>query len=160
MSGNELTDKSEFTQKSQSNTPGWYWTVSTVALIWNLLGVVAFIGHISMTPEMIAQMPVEQQALYQNTPGWVDIAFALGVFGGVLGSIGLLMRKTWSLPILSLSLVGVLLQNLYTFFLSDTFAVMGPLAMILPILVILIAIGLVIFSKSMIKKGIIRSSRS
>ncbi len=44
--------------------------VTIVALVWNILSVVAFIIHITMTPEMIAKLPGAEQSLYANPPIW------------------------------------------------------------------------------------------
>ena len=44
---------------------------------------------------------------------WVTGAFAIAVFGGTLGCIGLLMLKSWSKLLLLISLLGVLAQDVW-----------------------------------------------
>tara|TARA_B100000795_G_C22720086_1_gene407055 strand:+ start:310 stop:471 length:162 start_codon:yes stop_codon:yes gene_type:complete len=46
-----------------------------------------------MTDEAKALLTEAEKALYDNVPIWVTAAFAIAVFGGVLASIALLMRK-------------------------------------------------------------------
>ncbi len=131
--------------------PTWYWVVAIVALLWNLMGLLAFFGQVTMTPETIAELPEEQQPLYENIPVWVNIAFACAVIGGTLGCVGLLMRRKWALPVLVLSLLGVLVQMSHSFFMSDAIAVLGPTALVMSLLVIIIGIllfGLAQFSIS------------
>jgi len=123
--------------------PSWFKVVAIIALIWNLLGVLAFVGQMMITPEMLAELPVAEQELYTSTPQWATAAFALAVFFGTLGSLLLLMKKAMSTPILIFSLVGVAVQLLHAFFLSKSLEVLGPTSLIMPVLVILIAVYLV-----------------
>ena len=73
--------------------PRWFNVVAILAVIWNLLGVMAFVNHMMMTPEMIAALPIAEQNLYATVPLWATAAFAVAVFAGALGSLALLMKK-------------------------------------------------------------------
>ena len=70
-----------------------FWIIAVIALIWNLMGVMAYLGQAYMTDEAKALLTEAEKALYDNVPIWVTAAFAIAVFGGVLASIALLMRK-------------------------------------------------------------------
>ncbi|KXI27125.1 hypothetical protein [Paraglaciecola hydrolytica] len=142
-------------QTTTEQTPqiaGWFKPVAIVLLIWNLLGLLAFIQHLMLTPEHIAALPVAEQALYQNNPLWITIAFACAVFGGVLGCLALVLKKAWAIPLLWLSLLGVLAQNFHSFFMSEVLEVYGVTALIMPTLVILISIYLCYLSHSAVKR--------
>ena len=134
--------------ENRKDVPRWFTITAVVAIIWNLLGVSAFIMQMLMTPEMLAQLPPEERALYESIPVWVTVAFAVAVFGGVLGSLGLVLRKVWSLLFLWLSLFAVLAQNAYGLLMSDVLAVRGPQALVMPSLVILVAILLVLMARN------------
>ncbi|TQV88503.1 hypothetical protein [Aliikangiella coralliicola] len=123
--------------------PTWFWVVSGLALVWNLLGVMAFVGQMMMTPEMMAELPQAEQELYAATPAWANIAFGFAVWGGALGAVALLMKKSWATPLFIISLTAVLVQMYYAFFISKSFEVFGPGRMIMPVMVIVIAIALV-----------------
>ena len=127
--------------------PKWYWVVSIVALIWNLMGLMAYVMQMTMSDTTLQQFPAERQELYNTMPGWVKIAFGVAVIGGAIGCGCLIARKRWALPILVLSLLGVLVQMSYIFFLSNTLAVMGPSAFVMPLFVIVIGALLVWFAK-------------
>lgn len=73
-----------------------FWIISVLALLWNLLGVMAYIMQVTMTPEALQALPAEQQALYTNVPAWATAAFAVAVWGSTLGCILLLLRKKLS----------------------------------------------------------------
>jgi hypothetical protein len=137
----------EMNEKNTSQPPVWFWIVSGTALVWNLLGLMAFVMQVTMSEAAMAELPVEQQELYKNMPSWVNIAFGVAVVGGTIGSIGLLLRKKWTFQVFVVSLVGVLAQMSYLFFLSDTIQVMGAASIVMPIGIVVIGIGLIVFSK-------------
>ena len=133
--------------------PTWFWVVSGIALVWNLLGLLAYTGHMMQGPEEFAKMPEAERLLYESIPAWATGAFTLAVFGGVIGSIGLIMRKAWSGIAFIASLAGVVLQQIHSFFLSNTFEVIGQEQMVGPIVVLIGAIALVWFSNMVKSKG-------
>jgi len=109
--------------------PTWFWVISIGALLWNLLGLGAFLSNaVFMTPESLAAMTPEQQELYVNTPSWANVAFGVAVICGVLGSIGLLLKQDWAAPVFVISLLGLLVQMFYAYVMVDSFAVYGAAA--------------------------------
>lgn len=126
--------------------PSWFKVAAIVALVWNLLGVMAFVGHMMMTPEMVAELPQAEQDLYASVPLWATIAFTVAVFAGALGSVALIMKKPICYSLFIASLVGVLVQMFHSFFISNSYEVYGPGGTIMPIIVIVIALLLVGFS--------------
>jgi len=128
--------------------PSWFKIVAIIALIWNLLGVLAFVGQMLITPEMVSALPIAEQELYANTPLWATTAFAIAVFSGAFGSLFLLMRKSIATPLLTFSLVGILVQNVHSFFISNSIEVYGPGGMIMPVMIILLAIYLIWLAKN------------
>lgn len=132
--------------KSIAAIPSWFIYVAFFALIWNVMGVIAFISQITMTAEMLAKLPQAEQDLYANIPLWATIAFALAVWGGLLGCIALMLKKSIACQLFVLSLIGVCVQMFHSFFISNSFDVFGPGGAIMPVMVIIIAIALVRFS--------------
>lgn len=139
--------------EAQTKTPKWYMPVVVLAFLWNLLGILAYIMQVSMTPELMAELPEAQRNLYESTPSWVTGAFAVAVFGGALGCLLLILKKGLAVPVLMVSLIAVLVQMSYVFLLSDTIAVMGAGSMIMPLVVIAIAIYLVLLGRSAKSRG-------
>ena len=129
-----------------SATPNWFKPALWAALIWNLLGVFAFIMHLMMTPEMISKLPLDQQAAYSNVPSWSTIAFAVAVFGGTLGCILLLAKNALATPTFALSLVAIFIQQFYNFIVINSIKMLGISAVFMPILVIVIAFLLLYLS--------------
>jgi hypothetical protein len=135
--------------------PTSFWIVASVALVWNLLGVIAYLGTVMMTPEALAALPAEQQALIASTPKWATAAFAIAVWGGTLGCVLLLLRKKWATTVLIISFLGIVMQMVHAFFIANSIEVYGPGGMIMPAMVLIIGAWLVWYSKGAEKKGLI-----
>lgn len=127
--------------------PTWYWIVAVIALIWNLMGVMAFVSQSMMTPEMLELLPDDQREAYQNTPMWSTIAFATAVFGGTLGSITLLMRNKLSNLLFMISFLGIMIQQVYNFVVIDSIAMFGGGAVIMPIMVVVGGVLLIMLAR-------------
>ncbi len=132
---------------NSSKPPVWFWIVSTLALLWNLSGVLNYLMQAFATPEMLAAMPEHQREYMEQTPSWVIGCFAIAVWGGTIGSILLLIRKRVAYTLLIISFVGVLGQVSYSLLLSNAIEVYGPSGMVLPILIIGIGLYLIYFAK-------------
>ena len=133
-------------EESITTVPKWFMIVAVVLLVWNLLGVMAYIMQVMMSPETLAALPQEQRQLYENTPAWATAAFAVAVNFGALGCVLLLLRKNLAGLFLQLSLAGVLVQMFHSFFMSKSFEVFGPGGLVMPVMVIFIAIYLVVLA--------------
>jgi hypothetical protein len=137
------------TQTSDTTTiPRWFWIVSTILLLWNLMGVMAFIQNLMITAEQIALMPADEQALYNEMPTWATAAFACAVFGSSLGCMLLLLKKSIALQVLIVSLLAIIIQMFHSLFIMNSVAVYGPGAMVMPIMVMLIGVYLVFLANS------------
>ncbi len=138
---------------NSNNAPKWFIIVAALALVWNLFGVMAFVMHANMSPDAIAALPEAERALYESYPMWALIAFACAVFGGVLGSLLLVLKKSLAVPVLLISLIGVLVQMGHSFLIARSHEVYGPESIALPILVLVIAIYLVMLAGKAKKRG-------
>ncbi|MDF1661344.1 MAG: hypothetical protein P1V97_06210 [Planctomycetota bacterium] len=133
--------------ETENKSSGTFNALSILAILWNLMGVLAFVAQQTMPIEELTKVPAEQE-LFKSYPLWATIGFGFGVFGGFLGSITLLLRKSIAVPLLVASLAGVLVQQSFMYFFSDTLKVMGPSSAIMPTVVLVIAIALIPFAKS------------
>ncbi|HET7603790.1 MAG TPA: hypothetical protein VFK36_12280 [Gemmatimonadales bacterium] len=136
-----------------NTTPGWFKVVAVVALLWNLLGCFAFATDLSMSPEDIARMSPSQQELYDARPGWALAATGLAVIAGALGSIGLLLRKKWAVPLFLLSLIGIIAQDFGLFVLAGGATRAGPVPLVLQTLVLAFAVWLLLLSRKGVARG-------
>ena len=133
--------------------PIWFWIIAGVALIWNLMGVSAYIMQVTMSAEILSSLPEAERALYENVPVWATGAFALAVFGGAIGCVLLLLRRNLSVPVFGASFAGVIVQMIYNFGIANSIAVYGPGSMLMPVMVVIIGAFLIWYSMSAKGKG-------
>jgi len=133
-----------------------YWVVAGLAFVWNLMGVGAYISQSMMSDAQIVETyGAEQATMMMAQPAWYTAVFALAVFGGAIGCLGLLLRKSWALWPLVMSLLCVIIQNIY-FGMNGVFENVhgGQWAMI--ILIPVVAVFLVWFARKRIADGTLR----
>jgi hypothetical protein len=125
-----------------------FWIIGGAALLWNLIGLMFYYMQVTMTPADLAVFTENQQAFLMNAPIWATSAHAIAVNAGILGSLLLLLRRAWAVPLLMLSLAGIVVQDLHAFVLGDGLDVWGSEAIILPAIVAVIAVALVWYSRA------------
>ncbi|WP_298366839.1 hypothetical protein [uncultured Lutibacter sp.] len=130
-----------------------FWLIGIIALFWNIMGVMAYLMQAFITDEAKALLPEPEQAYYNGIPVWVTAAFAIAVFSGLLGCIALLLKRKIAYLLFIISLITVIIQFIYNFFIQEFMDVSGFSKIIMPIIVMLIAFFLVWYSKECIKKG-------
>ena len=81
-----------------------FWIVGAVGLIFNLMGCINFFSQ--MNAEMVTSMPEAYRAIVESRPAWATGAFAIAVFGGALGALLLLLKKSAAVYVFIASLVG------------------------------------------------------
>ena len=136
-----------------TSPPKWYTVVAIVALLWNLLGCFAFLSDLMIRPEDIARLTADQQALYTSRTWWSIAANAMAVLGGAVGSLGLILRKRWTMLLLISSFVGLIIQDFGLFIIVNGAKLAGPVAIALQSFVFLIAIGLISLARMAANRG-------
>lgn len=143
-------------KRSQLRSVHWsFWLIAVLLLLWNAMGVLNYLVQ-TMNPEAVAAMPESHQALIEQRPAWATGAFALAVFGGVIGCLFLLCRLRIALYFFWVSLVCVIVQMIPTIQLASTFEFsIFELVMTLA-LPLLIAMFLVWYTRRAIRRRQIR----
>lgn len=129
-----------------------FWIIGVLALLWNLMGVMAYLGQAYITDEALSLLSNPEQQYYKNVASWATAAYATAVYGGFLGCVTLLLRRKIATTLFVISLLGVLVQATYNFFIQEYMAV-EPIQMGMSILIIALAIFLVWYAKDATKKG-------
>lgn len=94
-----------------SPMPRWLLVVSFLGILWNVYGVYQYAGTFTKAGQvaMTAGMTDAQAAVYLSLPSWVSVVFAVGVFGGLVGSIAMALRRNIAGRALVASLAGYIL---------------------------------------------------
>ena len=111
-----IGEKRMVTVVSEIRTPKWYRVAAWLAVLWMVAGAAAFVMDLMTDEAALARMPQAQREIYESRPTWLFIVYAIAVVAGLVGAIGLVLRKTWAVPALAVSLAAVVIQFGFTLF--------------------------------------------
>lgn len=114
------------------------WVVALLAVLWNAFGVVQYLSSVGVFGDPTTGLSEAERAAISSIPAWITGAFAIGTFAGLIGSVGLLLRKAWAQLVLIVSLMALLVLEGWTIFLSGALEAFG--GPVLPIVVTAVAI--------------------
>ena len=128
---------------SSIKAPIWFLIIAILAVLWNAMGVMAYISMAFMSNEDFLKLPEIQQTLQNAMPSWAKAAFAIAVFAGFLGCLLLVFKKSIAVLTLVLSLVAVLVQQFNFIFLQNGFDYVDSSAKSMTIMIVVVAFLLV-----------------
>ena len=134
-----------------------FWIISGIALLWNAMGCYQWFVEYGFYTNPESRITIEEavRPMYDSQPIWLYVVFAIAVLAGLIGSIGLLLRKSWSDPVFLISLISVIILHGYTIIATDHIQQLGTDALVIPILVILLAAFLLYYAKKNKALGIL-----
>jgi len=141
---------------STTKPPVWFWIIAVVALVWNAMGIMQYLGQAYSTESFRSQYTSEQLEMISNTPSWAIAAFAIAVFAGFLASVLLLLKKKFAYTLFLFSLLGIIVQLYHNLVVVDSVDIYGPAAAVMAIMILVFGVLLLLFSKYAIKKGWLR----
>ncbi len=148
---------SEAPQSPPPRTPWQLWVVGILALLWNAMGAIDYLMTETKNPSYMSQFTAEQLEYFYGMPAWVVSGWAIAVWGAVLGSILLLMRRALAYPVFIVSFVGLLVTMLHNLVLAPGPAEMRtPGAMAFTAAIVVVSILLIVFSGMQKKRGVLR----
>ena len=143
--------------------PGHLWAVGVVSLLWNGFGAYDYIMSQTRNQDYMAAMTepfgfsaAEAVAYFDSFPLWADAARAVGVWGSVLGSVLLLARRRHAGTAFIVSLGGLVVAMIYQFGNPLPGATDSTISLVFTILITLIMLGLIWYSKRMAARGVLR----
>lgn len=93
-------------------TPWHIWVIGGIALLWNGIGVMAFLATVTGSIDP-ANYPPEQIEFFNNTPLWANAFWAVGVFFALFGSLALLLRHRTAVLLFGISIIGLIGSTAY-----------------------------------------------
>jgi len=145
-------------QQAAPATPWHLWIVAILSLIWNAGGGYDFVMTNIRDVDYLDAVGVGagvMQAI-DAMPVWAMVAWAVGVWGAVAGSLLLLMRSRFALHAFAASLVGLAGSTAYQLGadLPDEMTTPGVIAMTLAIWAA--AVLLFVYARRMEMRGVLR----
>jgi hypothetical protein len=144
-------------QAVSARAPVHLWLVGIVSLLWNCFGCYQYLMVNLKNQAFMAGVPTDQVAYMDSLPSWLTAFWAIGVWGGLAGSILLLVRSRYSVWAFALSFVGAVVGLGYQMFMTQRPASMTEGAMAaIPWAIILFAAFLFWYSWKAEKTGVLR----
>jgi hypothetical protein len=129
-----------------------FWAIGAVTLIWNVMGVMNY--FMQMNAGALASFPESHRAIIEGRPAWATGGFAIAVFGGALGCLLLLFRKSAAYYVFIASLLGAIVTMIHTIRIAGPTTGFGPFEIVMMILMPLaVAAFLIWYSKQAERKG-------
>lgn len=136
-------------EKSTSAAHWSFWLIAALFLLWNSLGVSAYFAE--MYPASLQDEAY--RAMVESRPAWATSAFAIAVWGGVLGCLLLLLRKSAAFYVFVASLIGVIVQMAWNLGIAESTMSYGPAQIAMTVMIPAISVFLVWYSKFASGKG-------
>jgi len=142
--------------KPYARAPWHLWVVGIAALLWNAVGALDYVMTQTRNAQYMAAFTAEQLAFFYGLPAWTVAAWAIAVWGGVLGSLLLLLRKSLAVWIFLASLAGVVLTTIQNYVLSNGMEIMGgPGAAVFAAVIFVVAVALYVYARAMAARRVL-----
>jgi len=138
-----------------AKTPVHLWIVSILSILWNSGGAYDYIATQYRIESYMNKFTPEQLEYFYAFPAWMDAAWAVGIWGGLLGSVALLLRKAWAVLLFGASILGLAVSTVYNFVLSDGAAAMGEGAATFTGIIWIIALFLYFYAQATAKRKVL-----
>lgn len=94
--------------------PWWYWLIAVLGVLWSLGGAMDYIMTQTRNDAYLSQIPQPLLDYFLNMPTWLEVFWALAVWGGLLGWLLMLFRSRFAVPAFIVSLLSMLVNFGYT----------------------------------------------
>jgi len=136
-------------------TPAHLWVIGVLSLLWNAMGAFDYLATQLKLEFYMAQFTQEQLDYFYGIPAWAISGWAIAVWFSLAGSVGLLLRKSWSMWAFGIAIAGMLVSTINSYLLSDGLEMMGTGGLIFSVVIWIIAIGLFLYARAMSAKGVL-----
>ena len=139
-------------------TPKHLWIVGILSLLWNAFGAYDYtMSHVGGR-EYFETMGLDAAAYawFEALPAWSVAAWAVGVWGSVVGSILLLVRSRHAATAFLLSAIGAAISFGYQFTSERPASLEGGMATVMPILIMIAIVAQWYYARRQAAAGVLR----
>lgn len=140
-------------------TPKHLWAIGILSLLWNAFGAydytMSHVGGLAYFETM--GLDAAAFAWFEAMPAWATAAWAIGVWGSVLGSILLLGRSRHAVTAFLLSIVGAVVSFGYQFASPARPASLDEgAAAIMPVVIVVLIVAQWYYARRQAAAGVLR----
>ncbi len=137
-------------------TPRHLWAVGVIALLWNAMGGYDFVMTQTENEAYMSNFTPEQLEFFYGFPSWLVAFWAIAVWGGVIGTVLLLLRKRFAVEAFLLSLIAMVVTTFHNYVLSNGFEVSGDaFSLAFTAVIFLAAVALLLYARAMHQRGVL-----
>jgi hypothetical protein len=140
----------------RSRTPVHLWIVGVLALLWSLMGAFDYLATQLRLEFYMSQFTEQQLDYFYGFPAWAVAGWAIAVWAGLAGAVGLMCRRKWSVWAFAVSLAGMMVSSIYTLVLSRGTEMMGAGGTVFTVVVWAFSIFLLLYARAMATRRILR----
>jgi len=148
---------SEIPSQTNNRAPWHLWTVGIIGLLWSSIGAMDFVMTQMENEAYMSAFTEEQLKFFYGLPAWTIVAWAIAVWGGVVGSLFLLLRNQNAAWVFLVSLIAMVLTAIQNYGLSNGMEVMGDaLSLIFTGIIFVASVGLYMYARAMQTNGLLK----
>lgn len=137
-------------------TPKHLWIVGTLGLLWDAVGAFDYLMTQTRNEAYMSNFTPEQLEFFYGFPAWLVAFWAVAVWGGVAGSVLILLRKRWAAPVLLASFASMVVTAIHNFGVANGLEVMGTGGAVFSVLIFAFALALWLYARAMVQRGVLR----
>ena len=134
-----------------------FWILGALFVIWNGFGCAAYLMDVTASDAKYAELYGEAMlAVRDKFPVWSLYAYAIAVWGGLLAAVLYLLRKRLAVTVFVISLIAGLISFSWSIMNAEARTASGDKFWVMPMLVLVLGLIEIFWSRKMAAKGIIR----
>ena len=145
----------ERADRPPSRTPWHLWLVGGLGLLFNSIGAFDYLMMQTRNEAYLGRFGPEQLEALYGFPAWLVAAWALAVLGGTLGVLLLLLRRSLAVPVLLVSLVGMVVTGIHNFLSTEGLYETGGTGPGFVLVIFALALGLWLYARAMRASGVL-----
>ncbi len=147
---------SEMQPSKRGKAPAHLWVVGVLGLLWSAGGALDYVMTQTRNESYMSAFTPDQLTFFYGLGTWVIAAWAIAVWGGVVGAVLLLLRKAIAVWVLLASLVAMLITTFQNYVLSNGMEVVGDtFNLIFTAVIFVISLGLYLYARAMQRRGVL-----
>jgi len=141
-----------------SKAPTHLWVLGILALLWNCIGAYDYlmsnIGGLAYFESV--GLDADVYDWFTAMPIWAMAAWALGVWGSVLGALLLLIRSRHAATVYLVSIAGAVIAFAYQFGSNRPVSMQGGMANVMPLVILILIVAQWYYARRMAQAGVLR----
>lgn len=138
-------------------TPWHLWVIGLIYLLWSCCGAMDFTMTEIHSAAYTKNFTAAQLSFTYGLPLWVVIAWGVATWGGVVGSLLLLLRRCVAVCVLLVAFVAMILLTAYNFGIADGMKSMGGVGgLVFSCIIVVAGILVWFYARAMRRRGVLR----